>query len=85
MSEGAKVMLTDINQEMLETMPDRLSNFSNTQFSTFTHDVTNEDAWIDLIDKTVQEFGKINILINSAGISLGADIVSTDLRSGKSS
>ena len=23
MSEGAKVMLTDINQEMLETMPDR--------------------------------------------------------------
>ena len=78
MSEGAKVMLSDINQEILETMPERLSNFSNTQFSTYTHDVTKEDDWIDIIDKTEQEFGKIKILVNSAGISLGSDIVSTD-------
>ena len=78
MSEGAKVMLSDINQEIMETMPERLSNFSNTQFSTYTHDVTKEDDWIDIIDKTEQEFGKINILVNSAGISLGSDIVSTD-------
>ena len=78
MSEGAKVMLSDINEEMLSTMPERLKDFSQTQFGTFVHDVTNEQAWIDLIEKTENEFGKINILINSAGISLGADIVSTE-------
>ena len=78
MSEGAKVMLSDINDEMLNTMPERLKDFSETQFETFVHDVTDEQAWIDLIEKTESEFGKINILINSAGISLGADIVSTE-------
>ena len=80
MNEGAKVMLSDINREVIESMPDRLNNFSRAQFSAFTHDVTNEDAWIELIDKTEQEFGQINILVNSAGISLGADIVSTDFK-----
>ena len=78
MSEGARVMLSDINEDVLVTMPERLTDFSQTQFSTFTHDVTSEEAWIELIEKTESEFGKINILVNSAGISLGADIVSTE-------
>ena len=37
MSEGAKVMLSDINEEILMTMPERLKDFSQTQFSTCTH------------------------------------------------
>jgi len=36
------------------------------------------DYWIELINKTESDHGKINILVNSAGISLGADVVSTD-------
>ena len=78
MSEGAKVMLSDINEDVINTMPERLKDFSKTQFSTFVHDVTNENSWIDLIEKTETEFGQINILVNSAGISLGADVVSTE-------
>ena len=78
LEEGAKVMLSDINEEVINSMSERLSQFSQTQFSTSIHDVTNEDSWIELIDKTEKDFGKINILVNSAGISLGADIVSTD-------
>ena len=78
LEEGAKVMLSDINEEVINSMSERLSQFSQTQFSTYIHDVTNEDSWIELIDKTEKDFGKINILVNSAGISLGADIVSTD-------
>ena len=31
MSEGAKVMLSDINKDVLDTMPERLKNFSQTQ------------------------------------------------------
>lgn len=78
LEEGAKVMLSDINEEVINSMSERLSQFSQTQFSNCIHDVTNEDSWIELIDKTEKDFGKINILVNSAGISLGADIVSTD-------
>ncbi|MDC3223085.1 SDR family oxidoreductase [Pelagibacteraceae bacterium] len=78
LEEGAKVILTDVNREVLDSMPERLSEFSETQFQSIFHDVTQEESWIDLINKTENDHGKINILVNSAGISLGADIVSTD-------
>jgi len=78
LKEGAKVVLTDVNREVLDSMPERLNHFSQSQFQTSFHDVTQEDSWIDLINKTENDQGKINILVNSAGISLGADVVSTD-------
>ena len=78
LKEGAKVVLTDVNREVLDSMPDRLNDFSQSQFQTSFHDVTQEDSWIELINKTENDQGKINILVNSAGISLGADVVSTD-------
>ena len=78
MSEGAKVMLSDINEDVINSMPERLKEFSTSQFATYVHDVTNEQSWIDLIEKTETAFGQINILVNSAGISLGADVVSTE-------
>ena len=78
LDEGAKVILTDVNREVLDSMSERLSEFSKTQFQAIFHDVTQEESWIELINKTENDHGKINILVNSAGISLGADIVSTD-------
>ena len=78
MDEGAKVLLTDINEEVINSMPERLSNYSETQFNTMIHDVANEDSWINVIENAENHFGKINILVNSAGISLGTDVVSTD-------
>ena len=78
LKEGAKVVLTDVNGEVLDSMPDRLNDFSQSQFQTSYHDVTQEDSWVELINKTENDQGKINILVNSAGISLGADVVSTD-------
>ena len=78
LEEGSKVILTDINKEVLETMSDRLSNFSSSQYSTIYHDVSSEESWKEVIDKVELEFNGFNILVNSAGISLGADIVSTD-------
>ena len=78
LEEGAKVVLTDVNSEVLHSMPERLSSFSTSQFTTINHDVTQEESWVELINKTERDQGKINILVNSAGISLGADIVSTD-------
>ena len=78
LEEGAKVILTDVNREVLDSMSERLSDFSKSQFQAIFHDVTQEESWIELINKTESDQGKINILVNSAGISLGADIVSTD-------
>ena len=76
--EGAKVILTDINREALAGTNERLKDFSETQFSTEYLDVTSEESWQETIDKVELDFGKINVLVNSAGISLGSDVVSTD-------
>ena len=76
--EGARVILTDINQEGLNDIKEHLKDFSETQYSTEYLDVTSEESWQEIIEKVELEYGKINILINSAGISLGSDIVSTD-------
>ena len=78
LEEGAKVILTDVNREVLDSMSERLSDFSKSQFQAIFHDVTQEESWIELINQTESDHGKINILVNSAGISLGADVVSTD-------
>ena len=76
--EGARVILTDINQEALNDIKEHLKEFSETQFSTEYLDVTSEESWQEIIEKVELEYGKVNILVNSAGISLGSDIVSTD-------
>ena len=78
LNEGAKVILTDINNDVLNTMDERLSAFSSSQFKTYHHDVSSEESWKEVIDQSELDFEGVNILINSAGISLGADIVSTD-------
>lgn len=65
--EGAKVMATDIQEEKLKewTGAARKEGLS---IEAETHDVTSEKDWQKIIDKTVALFGKINILINNAGI-----------------
>jgi len=42
-------------------------------------DVTNEDQCKNLIEKTVERYGAINILINNAGISMRALFIDLDL------
>ena len=37
LKEGAKVVLTDVNREVLDSMPDRLNDFSQSQFQTLYH------------------------------------------------
>ena len=47
LEEGAKVILTDVNREVLDSMSERLGDFSETQFQSIFHDVTQEESWIE--------------------------------------
>jgi 3(or 17)beta-hydroxysteroid dehydrogenase len=66
--EGAKIVITDF----------RAPNFKPAA-ATHKLDVTNEAEWIAVIDSAVREFGKIDILVNSAGVSLLKDVEATTL------
>ena len=77
LEEGAKVMFTDINQVELDNISDQIDNKFVDSYGTKLLDVTNEENWESVLSESVEELGGLNILLNSAGITLGADIVST--------
>lgn len=68
--EGAKVVFTDINEELGEKLSDELG--SKAVF--VKHDVTDQDGWAKVVEKTEAEFGPVNILVNNAGISMSKTI-----------
>ena len=77
LDHGAKVFLSDINQDGLDRLYEHLKDYSENQYSLGHHDVTSEESWQNILDQVEKKFQRLNVLLNSAGISLGADIVST--------
>ncbi|MGJ9458360.1 SDR family NAD(P)-dependent oxidoreductase [Oceanobacillus sp. CF4.6] len=63
--EGAKVIVADFNAEAGQKFADQLGE--NAAFVKI--DVSSEEDWKNLVAKTEEIFGPINILINNAGIT----------------
>lgn len=68
--EGAKVVLTDLNAEKGQALSDELGD--NALF--IEHDVSSEDDWQNVVSKTKEQFGKIDVLVNNAGITMAKNI-----------
>jgi 3-oxoacyl-[acyl-carrier protein] reductase len=67
-TEGAKVALCDINLDMAKVAARELSSDSGTAQAYFMN-VTDELSVEEAVKSCVEEFGKIDILINNAGIT----------------
>ena len=61
---GATVVVTDINQEGAEFTANSIGK--GAVFKQL--DVTCESQWQAVVDETVERFGKLNVLVNCAGI-----------------
>ena len=72
--EGAKIVLTDLEEP--RTGP-AASLAQRARFHKL--DVTRENEWIAVTDAVVSELGRLDILVNSAGVSLLKDIEATTL------
>lgn len=70
--EGATVVIADINREQGEAAA---ADIPGARFEVL--DVTGEANWIALVDKVVADFGRLDILLNSAGIVRLASIEDT--------
>ena len=68
--EGARVMMTDINLEEGLQQAEKLG--ANAIFLKL--DITEEEEWISVLGETVKRFGRLDILVNSAGMVLIADV-----------
>ncbi len=66
LNEGAKqVVIADLNEDGLKTVADEIGARA------ITTDVSDEDAVINLIKTTEDDYGQIDLLCNNAGIGLG--------------
>jgi short-subunit dehydrogenase len=75
---GAKVVLAARRVEILKQIMNSLREQGYTAIAVET-DVTREEDCKNLIDTTIREFGKIDVLINNAGISMRALFRDVDL------
>ena len=65
LNEGAKVVITDINKELGLQTSQTLGE--NTIF--IQHDVANEEHWSNVISTVIEKWGRIDVLVNNAGIT----------------
>ncbi|MBM7606111.1 3-hydroxybutyrate dehydrogenase [Metabacillus crassostreae] len=72
-SEGAKVVLTDLNEAQVKESARDIQNEGN-QALGLKCDVTKEQDIIQVINTTVDEYGRIDTLINNAGLQHVAHI-----------
>ncbi|WP_084242936.1 SDR family NAD(P)-dependent oxidoreductase [Planomicrobium okeanokoites] len=65
--EGAKVVATDIQVDKVNAVAEEITGSGGEALS-FNHDVTKQEDWEMVVKETVNRFGKVDILINNAGI-----------------
>lgn len=75
---GAKLVLAARNTEKLDTIKKEIEKNGGEVISIKT-DVSIEADCINLINKTVEQYGSIDVLINNAGISMRALFADLDL------
>jgi 3(or 17)beta-hydroxysteroid dehydrogenase len=67
--EGAKVVIADV----LEREGRQIANAIGVAARFELLDVTNEDQWAAAVTATTRHFGKLDVLVNNAGISGSAE------------
>jgi 3alpha(or 20beta)-hydroxysteroid dehydrogenase len=73
--EGALLLLTDADEDGARRLADQLGNRAISQ----KHDVTSEADWQAVVSSALQTHGRIDILLNNAGVFLAAPLTETSL------
>ncbi|MEA2450270.1 MAG: 3-oxoacyl-[acyl-carrier protein] reductase, partial [Thermoleophilaceae bacterium] len=68
--QGAQVLINDLDGDVAE----EASNEIEGETVSFAGDLTKENVPDQLVQKAVDEFGKIDIIVNNAGYTLDAPI-----------
>ncbi|MFD2470416.1 SDR family NAD(P)-dependent oxidoreductase [Amycolatopsis silviterrae] len=63
-SEGARLVITDVDQAAVEKLAERLG----TEVLADRLDVSSPENWREIVERTRQRFGRLDVLVNIAGI-----------------
>ncbi|OFW49577.1 MAG: hypothetical protein A2146_06175, partial [Actinobacteria bacterium RBG_16_67_10] len=78
-AEGAKVVVADIDEPGGRAIVEEIRRAGNEAIF-LKLDVTSEDDWKRVIAETRNAYGKLNVLINNAGVSIGKGVEDTTLK-----
>ncbi|RUS42846.1 SDR family NAD(P)-dependent oxidoreductase [Cohnella sp. AR92] len=76
--EGARVIATDINEAAVLAVVKEIEAAGG-QALGFAHNVASEEDWASIVEKTLKAYGKIDVLVNNAGISLAVGLLDTTI------
>jgi 3-oxoacyl-[acyl-carrier protein] reductase len=75
--EGATVLISDFHERRLGEAAERIAAETGLRPATFVCDVTNQDQVDGLRDAALRELGRVDVLINNAG--LGGEVPVVDM------
>jgi len=78
-AQGSKVMLAARSEQKLLTIVEEIRG-KKQEACYVIADVSREEECRNIIEKTLERYGTINILINNAGISMRASFIDVDLK-----
>jgi 3-oxoacyl-[acyl-carrier protein] reductase len=73
--EGATVLISDFHERRLGETADRLGEETGTRPDTQVCNVTDEAQVQGLVDAAVERFGRLDVMINNAGLGGSASVV----------
>ncbi len=72
-AEGAAVVITDADEEGAAGLATELGGRAH------VHDVASEAAWAEVARSAIETHGRIDVLVNNAGVFLAAPLTDTSL------
>src|SRR5690348_299657 len=76
--EGAVIVITEL-QDDKGAQADEAITAMGCKASYLPHDVTDEQAWIDVAAAIKAKHGRLDILVNNAGIGIGGSVLTMTL------
>lgn len=76
-AEGAKVVIVGRNEKKLQGISEKCEQSGNKPL-TIIVDVTNDDSAKKIVSDTLNSFGKLDVLVNNAGIGKTSSILAPD-------
>lgn len=70
---GANVVVSSRNQETIDKVAQKITDESGNEAVAIASDVTSESSVQAMVDKVVEKFGKIDILVNAMGMNIKRD------------
>lgn len=73
-AEGAQVVITDVQADLGKQVAESIPGVLFLE-----HDVRDEAQWRDVVERTIAHFGKLDVLVNNAGLVRFANVEACEL------